>query len=214
MLLFCYDKKKQGKEQLLGDDILKVILIFGPQAVGKMSIGEKIAEVTELPLFHNHVTLDAIWPYIEWNDTTFELAEQLRFGIFKYISEDAHHKGIIFTFVWSFDNQKDWAYIEKIKSLFSQDDQEVYFIELAADLEERLRRNKTENRLMKKPSKRDIKFSEYELLASVEKDRLNSKPHEIKEERYLKLDTTDLNIEESSQVIIEWLGTFESSKEK
>ncbi|MEY8292879.1 hypothetical protein AAK882_09575 [Carnobacteriaceae bacterium 52-44] len=76
---------------------MKIILIFGPQAVGKMSIGEKISENTGLPLLHNHVTLDAIWPYIGWNDTTFELSEQLRLGIFKHISEDESHGGIIFT---------------------------------------------------------------------------------------------------------------------
>jgi len=187
---------------------MKIILIFGPQAVGKMSIGEKISENTGLPLLHNHVTLDAIWPYIGWNDTTFELSEQLRLGIFKHISEDESHDGIIFTFVWSFDNEKDWQYIEQIKSLFNKEHQEIYFIELEADLEERLRRNKTENRLLKKPSKRNIEFSEHGLLTSAEKHRLNSFPDEIKEERYLKLDVTDLNIEESSQAIMEWMAAF------
>lgn len=187
---------------------MKIILIFGPQAVGKMSIGEKISEATSLPLLHNHVTLDVIWPYIGWNETTFELSDQLRLGIFKHISEDENHKGIIFTFVWSFDNEKDWEYIEKIKALFNKDAQEIYFIELEADLEERLRRNKSENRLAKKPSKRNIEFSEYELLTSAEKHRLNSDPDEIKEEKYLKLDVTDLDVEESSQVIMEWMNTF------
>lgn len=188
---------------------MKVILIFGPQAVGKMSIGEKISENTGLPLFHNHVTLDAIWPYIGWNNTTFELSEQLRLGIFKHISEDECHDGIIFTFVWSFDNEKDWNYIEKLKSLFNKKHQELYFIELEAELEERLKRNKSENRLLKKPSKRNIEFSEYELLTSGEKYRLNSHPNEIKEERYLRLDVTNLDVNESSEKIIEWMSKFE-----
>lgn len=187
---------------------MKVILIFGPQAVGKMSIGEKVAEITKLPLLHNHVTLDAIWPYIGWNETTFELSEQLRLGIFKHISEDENHEGIIFTFVWSFDNEEDWNYINKLKNIFNKNDQELYFIELEADLEERLRRNKTENRLSKKPSKRNTEFSEYELLASAEKHRLNSRPNEIKEERYLNLDVTNLAIDESSEKIIEWINSF------
>jgi len=37
---------------------------------------------------------------------------------------------------------------------------------------------------MKKPSKRNIEFSENELLTSAEKHRLNSFPDEIKEERF------------------------------
>ena len=40
---------------------MKIILIFGPQAVGKMTIGEKVGTAFNLPLLHNHVTLDAIW---------------------------------------------------------------------------------------------------------------------------------------------------------
>lgn len=45
---------------------MDIILIFGPQAVGKMSIGEKIAEAMDLPLLYNHVTLDVIWPFLGW----------------------------------------------------------------------------------------------------------------------------------------------------
>ena len=52
-------------------DVMKMILILGPQAVGKMTIGECISEKMGLPLLHNHVTLDAIWPYIGWNKKTF-----------------------------------------------------------------------------------------------------------------------------------------------
>lgn len=184
---------------------MRVILLFGPQAVGKMSIGEKISEEIGLPLLHNHVTLDAIWPYIGWNQRTFELSDQLRLDMFEYISADEEHQGLIFTFVWAFDRKEDWDFVEKIQQIFSDKHQEVYFIELEADLEERLRRNKTENRLLKKPSKRNVEYSENELLFSAKKNRLNSYPNEIKEERYLKMNVTNLSIEESTQKIVKWL---------
>lgn len=188
---------------------MKFIMIFGPQAVGKMSIGESLSEKTGLPLLFNHVTLDVIWPYIGWNRTTFELSEQLRFGIFKHISEDEQHEGIIFTFVWAFDLESDWEYIQRIKDLFSQPHQKIYFVELEADLEERLRRNKTENRLSKKPSKRNIEHSEQELRASFKKHRLNSFPKEIQETHYLRLDVTKLSTDESSQIILDWINEIE-----
>ena len=54
---------------------MKIILIFGPQAVGKMTIGEMVGTAFNLPLLHNHVTLDAIWPYIGWNKDTFRLSD-------------------------------------------------------------------------------------------------------------------------------------------
>lgn len=184
---------------------MKMILIFGPQAVGKMTIGERISDKMGLPLLYNHVTLDAIWPYIGWNEKTFELSDQLRLDMFDYIAKDPDHGGLIFTFVWAFDRAEDWDFVEKIKATFYKRHHELYFIELAADLDERLRRNQTENRLLKKPSKRNIEFSNHELLTSAEHHRLNSHPGEITEANYLKLDITDLSAEESSTKIINWL---------
>lgn len=191
---------------------MKMILIFGPQAVGKMTIGERISAKMGLPLLHNHVTLDAIWPYIGWNKKTFELSDQLRLDMFDYISKDPDHSGLIFTFVWAFGREEDWAFVEKIKAIFSADYQELYFVELAADLDERLRRNQTENRLLKKPSKRDVAYSNHELLTSAERNRLNSHPGEIKEQNYLKLDITKLSVDESSTEILHWLNVIEKGK--
>ncbi len=184
---------------------MKIILIFGPQAVGKMTIGEQVGKSLNLPLLHNHVTLDAIWPYIGWNNDTFELSTQLRMGIFNHISNNESHPVIIFTFVWSFDNEDDWNNVEEIKRMFNKPSHEIYFVELSADLNERLKRNKSENRLEKKPSKRDIEFSESELRNSVKKHRLNSNEGEIKENNYLRLDVTELSVQESSQLIVDWI---------
>ena len=127
-------------------------------------------------------------------------------GIFEHIAEDESHEGIIFTFVWAFDMQADWDYIKRIKEIFNKESHEIYFVELAADLEERIRRNTTEYRLEKKPSKRDVEFSHAELTSSAEKHRLNSYDNEIQEDKYLKLDVTTLTAEESSERIIDWIN--------
>ncbi|MFC3899890.1 hypothetical protein [Aliicoccus persicus] len=86
---------------------MKVVLLFGPQAVGKMTIGEKVGQAFNLPLLHNHVTLDAIWPYIGWNEDTFRLSHNLRMGIFEHSAKDETHPGIVFTFVWAFNLKVD-----------------------------------------------------------------------------------------------------------
>lgn len=182
---------------------MKFIMIFGPQAVGKMSVGEIISDRLKLPLFHNHISLDVIYPYIGWNETTFKLSEQLRFGIFNHIAKDKNHPGLIFTLVWNFDDPSDWEYVARIKDLFKD---EMYFIELEATLETRLSRNKTENRLNKKPSKRDLVASEKDLLHSVDAYRLNSDEGEIKEKHYLRIDTTNKSMVESAQIILDWIG--------
>lgn len=66
-----------------------------------------------------------------------------------------------------------------------------------------MRRNKTTNRLEYKASKRDLEWSEKDLLQSIEKHRLNSKPGEGEKifENFLKIDNTNLSAEEVAKII-------------
>ena len=72
-------------------------------------------------------------------------------------------------------------------------------------MEERLRRNKTANRLEHKASKRDLEWSENDLLKSIEKHRLNSNPGEGEKifKNYLKIVNTDLSAIDVAQMIKE-----------
>lgn len=38
----------------------KLIMITGPQAVGKMTVGQELEKITNLKLFHNHMTIDLV----------------------------------------------------------------------------------------------------------------------------------------------------------
>ena len=188
---------------------MKIVLIFGPQAVGKMTIGEKVGQALNIPLLHNHVTLDVIWPYIGWNEDTFKLSHDLRMGIFNHIAKDESHRGIVFTFVWAFNLKSDWEAVEEMKEIFNAQHHELYFVELAAELEERIKRNSSAYRLEKKPSKRDLEHSHNELVRSMDKHRLNSLDGEIKENHYMKLDVTHIDATEASQKIVEWINSRE-----
>lgn len=68
--------------------------------------------------------------------------------------------------------------------------------------------------MLKKPSKRDVEYSENELLSSAKKNRLNSYPNEIQEERYLRMNVTNLSIEESTQKIVKWLDKDKNKNKK
>lgn len=41
-------------------DFMKLVIIFGPHAVGKMTIGQALARQTGLKVFHNHMTIDPL----------------------------------------------------------------------------------------------------------------------------------------------------------
>ena len=43
---------------------LKFVTIIGPQAVGKMTVGQELAKITGLKLFHNHMTIELVAPFL------------------------------------------------------------------------------------------------------------------------------------------------------
>lgn len=97
--------------------------------------------------------------------------------------------------------ESDWEYVRNLTKLFESRGATVYYVELEADLDERLERNKTPNRLEHKPKKRDLEWSENDLLQTLDKHRLNSLDGEIPFENYIKIDNTNMSAEEVAQVI-------------
>jgi hypothetical protein len=119
------------------------------------------------------------------------------------VANNPAHDGMIMTFAFYFDAQSDWDIFNRYRGIFESRGIDVCLVELEADFEERLRRNGTENRLIKKPSKRDLEYSEQELKTSNEKHRLNSNPGEIDHPNYFRLDVTDLSVAEATDAIME-----------
>lgn len=97
--------------------------------------------------------------------------------------------------------QEDWDYVDKVCDIFESKGAEVYFVELEAELDERLERNKSPHRLEHKPTKRNIEFSEGELISSMEKYRLNSLEGEIKRENYIRINNKELSPEKVAKII-------------
>lgn len=185
---------------------MKFMLITGPQAVGKMTVGEEVAKKTGLKLFHNHMTIELVSKFFSYGtDAGKRLVHSFRQQIFdEVIKSDL--PGLIFTFVWAFNMQEDWDYVDALVKKFENAGAETYVVELQADVEERLRRNKTEHRLMEKPTKRNIEWSESELKRSMGKYRLNSLEKEIPYKNYLKIDNTHLSAEETAEKIVKHFG--------
>jgi len=57
---------------------MKFVLIFGPQAVGKMTVGQELANITELKLFHNHMTIELLEPLFSFIPEMWELSTLFR----------------------------------------------------------------------------------------------------------------------------------------
>jgi len=182
---------------------MKFVLIFGPMAVGKMTVGQELSKVTGLPLFHNHMTIEMVLPFFEFGTPEFVyLVNLYRRELFETVAK-SDSEGMIFTYVWAFNHESDWKFVEKVTSFFRDNDTEVYFVELEADLDERVERNKTPNRLAHKPSKRNIDQTEKRMIAAQDIYRMNSKDGEIKEKNYLRIDNTKLTAKETVKIIVD-----------
>ncbi|BAC12221.1 hypothetical conserved protein [Oceanobacillus iheyensis HTE831] len=180
---------------------MKLVIIFGPQAVGKMTVGQELAKITDLKLFHNHMTIDLVGNFFDYGTKEGKrLVNLFRQEIFEEVSKSNLY-GIIFTFVWAFDMQEDWNNVKRLSGLFESRGATTYYVELEASIDERLDRNKSENRLKHKPSKRNIEWSENELKRSLEKHRLNSIDGEITYPNYVRIDNTSLEANEVAVLI-------------
>ncbi|WP_339218041.1 AAA family ATPase [Paenibacillus sp. FSL W7-1279] len=177
------------------------VLIFGPQAVGKMTVGQELEKITGLKLFHNHMSIEFVTPFFSYSTAPGKrLVRLIRKAIFEEVA-NSDLNGLIFTFLWSFDSLADWEYVDEVCHIFESKGGVVCFVELEADNDIRLERNKSPNRLEHKPTKRDIDFSEGNLLNSMAQHRLNTLDGEIKRENYMKINNAALKPEEVASMI-------------
>lgn len=183
---------------------MKFIMITGPMAVGKMAVGMALAEKTGLKLFHNHMTIEPVIRLFPYGSKEAQyLISHFREEIFKCMA-DSDMPGMIFTYVWAFDMPSEYDNVNTILKRFEDKGATTYIVELEADIETRVARNKTPLRLEEKASKRDVKVTEERMLHLTEKHRLNSLDGEVKHPNYLKINNNDLEPEEVADRIIEY----------
>ena len=178
-----------------------LIVVCGPQAVGKMTVAESLRDKLHYNMMMNHDS-------IELSDRIFGFNTPAQREFNRVIREKAfelavkHNVDMIFTYVCAFDVPEEKEYTTKLKDLFEENGGRFFFVELSADLETRLARNETPHRMERKASKRDVAWSRANLLGDAEKYRLNSAEGETWFENHLKIDNTNLTPDEAADRII------------
>lgn len=186
-----------------------LLVLFGPPAVGKMTIGRTVTENSSFRLFHNHMTIEPLLETFGYGTPAFNtLNREFR----RRVLEEAagHDVDLIFSVVWALDSQDDLVEMEEYLGIFER----VAFVELRADLDTRLVRNRTDERLLHKASKRDVEWSDdnvrqmeaqWQMTSAdgghVAGDLLAQHPH-------LVLDTVGVPPAESAASIIEWVDNL------
>ncbi|MCL2574174.1 MAG: AAA family ATPase [Defluviitaleaceae bacterium] len=168
---------------------MKLVVLIGAGAVGKMTVGQELAKITDLRLYHGHMD-------IELDIAVFgkrtRVSHHIREVVFEEFAKSELY-GMIFTFMWAFDQQSNWDYIDRLVDIFRRECADIYYIELVAPQEVRLARNITENRLQNKATKRNIEWSNTNVKSEDENYRLVSNDGELAFENYIKIDNSDLS---------------------
>lgn len=76
-----------------------LVIILGPHAVGKMTVGQELAKITNLRLFHNHMSIELtrklfVHPEKEWGIFN----ETIRQTVFELFAK-GDFSGLIFTYM-------------------------------------------------------------------------------------------------------------------
>lgn len=191
-----------------------LIVICGPQAVGKMTVAESLRDKLKYNMMMNHDS-------IEVSDKIFGMSTPAQREFNAYFREKAfelavkHNVDFIFTYVCAFEMPEEREYLTKLAEQFTKVGGEFYFVELSATLERRLERNETPHRMERKVSKRDVAWSKANLLKDAEKHRLNSEEGEVWFQNHMKIDNTELSPDQvADMVIAEFKLTANEKEEK
>lgn len=94
---------------------MKLLILVGSGAVGKMTVGQSIMRKTALRLFHNHMMIE---PVIEiFGEYNHSVVAKLRRTILK--SFENRTGRVDFTYMWAFDCPEDGDYIRSVAELFA-----------------------------------------------------------------------------------------------
>lgn len=191
---------------------MRLLLIIGPPAVGKMTVGREIARRSSFRLFHNHHTIEPLVEVFGHGTPPFAiLNSEFRRRVIEEAA--AHTVDLIFTFVWQLEDPADTAEVTRLVAPYEREGGEVLVAELVADLDTRLDRNRGADRIASKPTKRDVAWSDSNVRES-QRHRLNTDPtgaHPTSADDFLaahdhlRIDTTDLTAADTAAHVLDWL---------
>jgi shikimate kinase len=140
----------------------ELMVMFGPPAVGKMTVGRAVCERTDFRLFLNHHTIEPLAEIFGMDSRPFRtLTGEFRRRVVEEAA--AANVALMLTLVWNLGGIEDARWVSDLVSPYANVGLPVSFVELSADLETRLGRNRGEDRLHAKPSKRDLAWSDRHL---------------------------------------------------
>ena len=124
---------------------MNLVFIYGPPAVGKLTVAQELAALTGYKLFHNHLTVDLALAFFDFGTKEFgKYLDDLRMQAFERAAK-ANLPGVIFTFVFGYPF--DTLFVEDVQAIVEENGGSVCYVQLTCPREELERRVVHESRL-------------------------------------------------------------------
>ncbi|GGJ49449.1 AAA family ATPase [Deinococcus roseus] len=174
---------------------MRFVLFYGPPAAGKLTTAQALSELTGIPVFHNHITIDfAKTLGLDFDAPLFwELVDQTRLNTLKFAAQN----GISLILTYVFAAGDDEPYIYQVKHLVESQGGQMDFVRLHCPEPELHAR-------IGNPSRKALgKLTDGDILKQLmsEKDFL----HKISGVDSLEFDTTQSTPEETARQVAEKL---------
>ena len=172
---------------------MKLIIIHGPPASGKLTVGTELARLTGYKLFHNHLTIDCVKPVLEFGTPGFWRAVgELRYHVIAAAARE--NVDMIHTFCYEYE--VDDEHFARLIASAEENGGEAHLVLLLCDDDERRKRIVDESR---------VKIGKLVDPESVGRNNIDlTSPYPGRET--LVLDTTTASAAETADRIIDHFG--------
>lgn len=117
---------------------MRLVFLYGPPGVGKLTVAGELARATGLRLFDNHVSIDCVRAVFEFGTRPFgRLLDRVRLATF----EEAAREGVSLVFTYVYAHPEDAPFIERACETVVRHSGQVCLVRLTCDtnvLERRL----------------------------------------------------------------------------
>ena len=170
---------------------MQLILVYGPPAVGKLTIAKELQRITGFKLFHNHLVSDLIESVIDWESTVFGSEKTKLYLQMLELAAKEKTQGLIFTYCYAYPD--DTKFINRIVKSIKKHNGEVLFVQIVCSEE------KLMNRVMEKSRGKYFKISNKKTLKKVlgQYDLFS----EIPKKNSLTIDNSDLFAKKVAKII-------------
>ncbi|GIW25396.1 hypothetical protein [Meiothermus sp.] len=174
---------------------MKLLFLYGPAAVGKLTVAQELTRLTGYPVFDNHLSIDYAAKLFAWGSPEYvQLLRAVRLFTFRQMAQMGQ-KGLLFTFVYTPPSSDE--FVRQVLEVCEASGIEPLFVKLEASREVLLERvTSPERKPLKKLS------SPERLLRMLEQGALAAIPFV----ESLRIDTGEVSAAEAARRIVQHYG--------